>query len=66
MGLDLRIPIGLMFVILAAVLAGYGWLVPDASAPLTHFNINLYWGLLLLVFGAVMLALALVGRDPKN
>ena len=55
LGADLRLPIGFMFVLLAGVLVVYGLLEPGARAPLTHLNINLFWGLLLLVFGVVML-----------
>jgi hypothetical protein len=57
LGVDLRLPMGAMFVLLALVLVGYGLLEPGAEAPLTHTNVNLYWGILLLVFGALMFAL---------
>ena len=57
LGMDLRLPIGGMFVLLALALVIYGFLRPDAEAPLTKANVNLYWGIVLLVFGAVMLAL---------
>ena len=57
MGPDLRLPIGFMFTLVAVVLVAYGLLEPGAHAPLTRFNVNLYWGLGLLVFGIVMLAL---------
>jgi len=46
-----------MFVLVALVMVAYGLAEPGAHAPLTRFNVNLYWGLGLLVFGAVMLAL---------
>jgi hypothetical protein len=56
MKLDLRLPIGLMFSILGALLAAYGL----ASDPAMYqrslgINVNLWWGLVLLVFGVVML-----------
>lgn len=57
LGMDLRLPIGGMFVLLALALVVYGLLSPNAEAPLTKANVNLYWGLVMLVFGAVMLAL---------
>jgi hypothetical protein len=57
LGADLRLPIGLMFVLLAGALVVQGWLDPRLEAPLTHINVNLYWGLVLLLFGVVMLAL---------
>jgi len=59
MGLDIRWPIGLMFSIVGLLLAGYG-LCTDAEIYKCSLgiNINLIWGILLLVFGGVMLALA--------
>lgn len=56
MGLDIRIPIGLMFTILGVVLVGAG-LVMDSSIYKRSLgiNVNLWWGLVLTVFGAVML-----------
>ncbi len=59
MGPDLRLPIGLMFVVVAAVLVLYGWQEPAVRAPRTEFNVNLYWGLVLLAFGILMLLLGL-------
>jgi hypothetical protein len=56
--MDLRYPIGLMFTLLGAVLAGYGLLRPELRAPLAAVNVNLYSGLAMLVFGGVMLWLA--------
>lgn len=56
-GPDLRIFIGWMFAILGAILSLHGALNPGAHAPRTDFNVNLYWGLLLLLFGVVMLAM---------
>jgi len=59
MNLDLRLPIGLMFGIFGALLTGYG-LVSDRAiyARSLGININLWWGLVLLAFGAVMLVLS--------
>jgi hypothetical protein len=56
MKLDLRLPIGLMFSIIGALLAVFGF----ASDPAIYqrslgINVNLWWGLVLLVFGLVML-----------
>ena len=59
MGLDIRIPIGSLFVILGALLAGYGWLSnPAIYHRSLGVDINLWWGAVLLVFGVAMLALA--------
>jgi multisubunit Na+/H+ antiporter MnhG subunit len=59
MGLDIRIPLGSLFVILGVLLAGYGLL----SSPAIYqrslgIDINLWWGAALLAFGLAMLALA--------
>lgn len=59
MGLDIRIPIGSLFVILGALLAGYGlWSNPGIYQRSLGIDINLWWGGALVVFGLGMLALA--------
>ena len=58
MGLDIRWPIGLMFTLIGALLTGYG-AVRGASAISLDININLIWGVVLLIFGLFMLVLAL-------
>jgi len=59
MGLDIRIPIGSLFVILGALLAGYGLLGnPTIYQRSLGIDINLWWGAVLLAFGMAMLALA--------
>ena len=62
MRLDVRWAIGGMFTILGAILAVYGLL----SSPAIYerslgINVNLLWGLALLVFGLVMLWFAYRG-----
>ena len=60
MKLDLRLPIGLMFTIFGVMLAVYGLVSNDAMyATSLGINVNLWWGLVLLVFGLVMLGFAL-------
>ena len=54
MGLDIRWPIGLMFTLIGLLLTGYGVVKASASMSL-GININLVWGVVLLVFGAAML-----------
>lgn len=64
MKLDVRIPIGLMFALVGLLLVVYG-IVADRAIYTRSLgvNVNLWWGLVLLVFGLVMLALARgVGR----
>ena len=72
MQLDLRIPIGLMFGIFGLILAGVGLFgSPELTAKSLGINMNLWWGLALLVFSAVMLWLAFRKKStlpsvPKN
>jgi hypothetical protein len=63
MGLDIRTPIGLMFSIFGLLLAGYGLVTrgSDVYQRSLGYNINLEWGLVLLVFGLVMLWLGRKG-----
>jgi hypothetical protein len=60
MSLDLRLPIGLLFLLLGALLGAYG-LVSDPAiyAVSLGININLWWGLVMMAFGAVMFVPAL-------
>ena len=58
MPLDIRVPIGLMFVIIGALLVAFGLLSPAALYQRSlGYNLNLWWGLVLLLFGGVMFAL---------
>jgi hypothetical protein len=66
MGLDIRWPIGLMFSLIGLLLAGTG-LKDGADARALSINIDLYWGIVLLIFGGLMLFGAIAGRKqgPK-
>lgn len=60
MKLDLRLPIGLMFAIFGAILTVYGIASDHAIYDRSlGINVNLWWGLVLLAFGLVMLVLAI-------
>ncbi|HEV8400092.1 MAG TPA: hypothetical protein VGQ18_09680 [Gemmatimonadales bacterium] len=60
MKLDLRLPIGLMFTIFGVMLTLQGFVAdPAIYARSLGINVNLWWGLVLLVFGVVMLGFAL-------
>lgn len=68
MQLDVRLPIGLLFSLFGILLTGFG-LVSDKQIYDQHslgININLGWGIVLLIFGLVMLALALRGRNKAS
>ena len=55
MRLDIRIPIGLLFIVLGVILGAFG-LVSDKAiyARSLDINVNLWWGLVMLVFGVLM------------
>ena len=57
MGLDIRLPIGLLFVILGGLLVLQGVLtLNDAELykKSLDINVNLWWGLVMLAFGGLM------------
>ena len=59
MKLDIRIPIGLMFGIIGAILAIFGLVSdPKIYQRSLGINVNLGWGCTLLAFGAFMLTMA--------
>jgi hypothetical protein len=62
MGLDIRLPIGSMFTFVGLLLSLYGALRPESSESV-GININLTWGMVLLVFGIIMILLARRGRS---
>jgi len=67
MPLDIRVPIGLMMGLMGLMLAGYGLLGPhDIYARSLGINVNLIWGLVLVAFGAVLLALGTRGGRGRR
>ena len=59
MGLDVRVPVGLMFGIMGVLLVGYGVLGDQTIyAKSLGININAIWGSVLVVFAAVLLILS--------
>jgi hypothetical protein len=58
MGLDIRLPIGFLFTTLGVLLIAFGALSDKAIyARSLGININLEWGVVMLLFGALMLFL---------
>ena len=58
MGLDIRLPIGLMFSLFGLLLIVYGFISDKAIYHRSlGINVNLGWGVVLLIFGVVMLVL---------
>ena len=56
--LDLRVPSGWFFTLLGLILIAYGLFQPHLRAALTDLNVNLYCGILMLLFGVFLLVLA--------
>ncbi|MEO6237348.1 MAG: hypothetical protein ABIQ52_10150 [Vicinamibacterales bacterium] len=60
MGLDIRIPIGLMFTVIGTLLSGYGLIADRAIFDRSlGINVDVIWGAFLLLFG---LAFVIAGR----
>ena len=59
MRLDLRIPMGMMFTLVGVILVAFGIATRGSAiyAASLGINANLWWGLVLLVFGGTMLTL---------
>jgi hypothetical protein len=58
--MDIRLPMGVMFCILGAVIAVYGAFTNGDAMYLDHslgINVNLWWGTAMLLFGLLMLAI---------
>ena len=60
MGLDIRWPIGLMFTFIGVLLIGYGICQQRRLGPARHEHQPI-WGVVLLVFGVLMLLGAMRG-----
>lgn len=68
MHVDIRLPIGAMFSIFGLLLFVYGLAGDKAQYAATSlgFNINLWWGIVLMVFGLVMLGLTWIAWDKAK
>lgn len=64
MGLDIRIPLGLIFLIIGGMMLVYGFLTQGSDMYRISLNIdlNLLWGGVMTLFGAAMF---LVGRRQR-
>ncbi|MDD5508936.1 MAG: hypothetical protein PHD25_11550 [Bacteroidales bacterium] len=68
MGVDIKLPIGLMFSIFGVLLTLYGIFTRSDKVlyePSFGVNVNLWVGIFMLVFGLVMLLMALAGKRKK-
>ncbi|HEV3040154.1 MAG TPA: hypothetical protein VHA33_20490 [Candidatus Angelobacter sp.] len=60
MKLDIRLPLGLLFVVFGLLLGGFGLAGNQAIYDRSlGINVNLWWGVVMLAFGLVMI---LMGR----
>ena len=69
MNFDLRFPIGFMFSLFGLLLTAYGAITSSSKIyeRSLGINVNLWWGLVLLVFGGAMLLLAWrASKQPKK
>jgi hypothetical protein len=67
MGLDVRLPVGLMFTIMGVLLVVYGIFGDHAIyARSLDMNVNMIWGSVLLVTGVIFLVLAARGRSAGS
>jgi hypothetical protein len=69
MDMDIRIPIGLLFVVLGIILAIFGFATmhdTELYARSLGRNINLWTGALMLLFGVLMLLFPLLGRKKNS
>ena len=65
MGLDIRIPLGLIFLITGGIMSVYGLFTRGNVALYQRslgINLNLTWGLIMFVFGLIMFV---VGRRQR-
>ena len=67
--LDVRWPIGTLFTTLGLLLTGYGLATAgntEQYARSLSVNVNLWWGLVMLVFGLVLLLAAFAKRKTQS
>jgi hypothetical protein len=61
--LDIRIPLGLLFMVVGALLTAFGATSDNALYGRSlNINVNLWWGAVLVVFGAIMVGLGRRGH----
>jgi len=71
MDLDIRLPIGVLFATLGSLLGLYGLFThafhPEIYDHSLGVNINLWWGLVMLLFGNLMIWLGRRGKgEPRS
>jgi hypothetical protein len=67
MGIDLRYPIGLLFMVFGVLLVLYGLFAGTAAYSRSlGIDVNLWWGLIMLIFGGLMFFAAYRKRPSSN
>ena len=65
--MDIRTPIGLMFLIMGFILVAWGLISnPEIYSRSFGINVNLLWGLVLFLFGLIMTGLAWKASKKKD
>lgn len=65
--LDLRMPIGVYFLINCVILIGVGIVQPkESNFAGQHINLNLIWGIVMGVFGGFMLSLVMMDKNKSQ
>ena len=59
MNIDLRFPLGLLFIVFGVLLTLFGLFTDRATYERSPFiNVNLWWGVVMLLFGGLMFIFA--------
>jgi hypothetical protein len=68
MQMDIRMPIGLLFTLLGVIITAQGFFTRGAEMykHSLNININIYSGVGLLIFGGLMLWMAMRGRSKTK
>jgi hypothetical protein len=65
--LDIRTPIGLMFLIMGLILVAWGLISnPEIYFRSLGINVNLLWGFVLVAFGSIMTGMAWKASKKKD
>lgn len=66
MRLDIRLSLGLLFLVFGLLLAGFGLFNKELYQRSLGININLWWGAAMLLFGTLLLALGRRGSAERE
>ena len=69
MGLDIRTPLGLVFLLIGGLMSLYGLITRNAPAIYEKsmgINLNLTWGLIMFAFGLIMFLLGRRHKTPSS